>query len=310
MRKLLVSIMLGVITMIITGCSNEIDLVKDGTMSFDKSLTIGEAFDNWSNCINQDWKIIETDNGKIVVQFTGEQVIDDEQFENLERIDTLVNEWLALETKKEDLHVEDVKKIEDAWEKVERYKGLVERAEKDIAEHKKKEREIKEEIYNSYIWDIKRSLPRNKDNVKHYIDSIKKSKYPELTELKKMRAKIDPLNQEQLVIHEELMTIFKTMLYSNRFTKYDNRKFSYECRIIGSTDVKISYIAQWTINKDSTFDLSYMGEESHIENQLVSSQSLTHSFLKDVYSNKIYTGRKEDLGSLMNIYITFNKNKK
>ncbi len=116
MKKIIMSMMLGVIAMVITGCSNEIDLVKDGTMSFDKSLTIGEAFDNWSNCIEQDWEIIETDNGKKVVQFTGIQVIEEKLFTDLEKIGEFADKWLALEKEKEDLDLEGVKKGESMWD--------------------------------------------------------------------------------------------------------------------------------------------------------------------------------------------------
>lgn len=50
--------------------SNDIEQVKDTVMDMDKSLTVGEAFDNWHDCASRKWEAFETDNGRKVVQFT------------------------------------------------------------------------------------------------------------------------------------------------------------------------------------------------------------------------------------------------
>lgn len=54
----------------LTGCGN-VSLVKDGTLEFDKSLTVGQAFDNYKYFKDVKWEEITTDNGKKVVQVDG-----------------------------------------------------------------------------------------------------------------------------------------------------------------------------------------------------------------------------------------------
>jgi hypothetical protein len=67
MKKLL-TIIFGLATIIgLAGCG-KVSLVKDGTLAFDKSLTIGQAFDNYQYFDNVKWEEITTDNGKKVVQ--------------------------------------------------------------------------------------------------------------------------------------------------------------------------------------------------------------------------------------------------
>ena len=38
------------ISALLTGCLSEVDTVKSGVMNFNKTITVGEAFDNWNNC--------------------------------------------------------------------------------------------------------------------------------------------------------------------------------------------------------------------------------------------------------------------
>ena len=52
------------------GCSDDIDLVKNGVINFNKTITVGEAFDNWKDCKNSKWDSFETDNHIRVVEFT------------------------------------------------------------------------------------------------------------------------------------------------------------------------------------------------------------------------------------------------
>jgi len=61
------------VLLFMTGCSNDTDLVKDGVMNFNKTITVGEAFDNWNDCKNSKWETFETDNHTKVVEFTCEK---------------------------------------------------------------------------------------------------------------------------------------------------------------------------------------------------------------------------------------------
>ena len=63
-------VLLAVVLLFSTIQSNDIELVKGTVMDIDKSLTVGEAFDNWQDCASRKWEALETDNGRRVVQFT------------------------------------------------------------------------------------------------------------------------------------------------------------------------------------------------------------------------------------------------
>lgn len=47
----------------------KIAYVKEGILDTNKTLTVGEALDNWNSCSASEWTFIETDNGVDVVQF-------------------------------------------------------------------------------------------------------------------------------------------------------------------------------------------------------------------------------------------------
>jgi hypothetical protein len=54
------------------GCSDSnVSAVKEGVLKFDKSLTVGQAFDNYKYFDNVDWESFTTENGREVVQVTG-----------------------------------------------------------------------------------------------------------------------------------------------------------------------------------------------------------------------------------------------
>lgn len=54
----------------LSACGNGVvDGVKNGTLDFNKSTTVGKALDNWSSCESKDWKLVENPNGSKVVQF-------------------------------------------------------------------------------------------------------------------------------------------------------------------------------------------------------------------------------------------------
>ena len=61
-----------ILIVLFTGCFNNgnIDTVKNGTMSIDESLTIGQAFDNWNECENNKWDSIVEKNGRNIVVFS------------------------------------------------------------------------------------------------------------------------------------------------------------------------------------------------------------------------------------------------
>jgi len=61
------------LSLLVTGCADNTDLVKDGIMNFNKTITVGDAFDNWKDCENSEWSSFETDNKTPVVQFTCEK---------------------------------------------------------------------------------------------------------------------------------------------------------------------------------------------------------------------------------------------
>ena len=50
--------------------ADNINIVKDSIMRFDKSITVGQAFDNWENCKDKKWTEFETNNKKQIVEFT------------------------------------------------------------------------------------------------------------------------------------------------------------------------------------------------------------------------------------------------
>jgi len=64
------------IVILFSGCSEDVetlsntDKVKNTVMNFDKSITVGQAFDNWNKCKNKKWEEFTTDNQKQIVEFT------------------------------------------------------------------------------------------------------------------------------------------------------------------------------------------------------------------------------------------------
>ena len=74
--KYMTSGILLTIVILFSGCSEEsvslsnIEKVKNSVINFDKSITIGQAFDNWNNCKNKQWNKFTTDNQRQIVEFT------------------------------------------------------------------------------------------------------------------------------------------------------------------------------------------------------------------------------------------------
>ena len=71
--------LIGLIAFIImNGCSDKsvdtIALVKNGTMEFDKTLTVGQVFDNYKHCSNKTWSSKTSQEGRRIVNFTCEDI--------------------------------------------------------------------------------------------------------------------------------------------------------------------------------------------------------------------------------------------
>lgn len=67
--KKFISILL--FSLILTGCGSDLSSVKDGTMHFDNSITVGDAFDKYSYFTSTDWRSFETSNGRKIVEVKG-----------------------------------------------------------------------------------------------------------------------------------------------------------------------------------------------------------------------------------------------
>ena len=70
MKKLFASLLVG-LALFFAGCSDrKVAEVKNGVLNFDKTLTVGDAFDNYKYCKDVKWESGETDNGRDFVQVT------------------------------------------------------------------------------------------------------------------------------------------------------------------------------------------------------------------------------------------------
>ncbi len=72
-NKNFLSILILLVLIALGGCSrsDDIDLVKNGVLEFDQSLTVGEAFENYKYFKKVKWEAFKTENGRRVVQVTG-----------------------------------------------------------------------------------------------------------------------------------------------------------------------------------------------------------------------------------------------
>jgi len=75
MKKIKLLIVGVFLSLMVTGCS-DVNIVKDGTLNFDKSITVGEAFDKYSYFSDTDWTDFKTSNGREIVQVAGEFNVD------------------------------------------------------------------------------------------------------------------------------------------------------------------------------------------------------------------------------------------
>ena len=72
--KLIVFAILALITTLLFGCNKvksatggDVSLVKGGTLEIDKSLTVGQAIDNYKYFKKTKWDLLKTENGKKIV---------------------------------------------------------------------------------------------------------------------------------------------------------------------------------------------------------------------------------------------------
>jgi len=65
-------IFLSMITVLVANCSVEpMDVVKEGTLNFDESVTVGAALDGYSYFSESSWKTFNSSQGRTIVEFSG-----------------------------------------------------------------------------------------------------------------------------------------------------------------------------------------------------------------------------------------------
>jgi uncharacterized protein YecT (DUF1311 family) len=73
--------------MILGGCGDDISKIKYGVMDFNKTITVGDALDNWKSCEAGHWRKFLTDNNTRVVEFECQHKIT-EYFRKLKALNT------------------------------------------------------------------------------------------------------------------------------------------------------------------------------------------------------------------------------
>ena len=138
------------------GCSSDIDKVKDGILDFDKSLTIGEAIDNYKMCENVAWSSFKSDNGRDMVEA---------------RCD-LTNRFLNLA---ENSFKNEKRRVEENFNEI--AKNLLNN-EKVIKEEGEKEiyniNLTADSIKNSFNEEVERELARMQRKFEHYKETFDK----------------------------------------------------------------------------------------------------------------------------------------
>lgn len=74
MNKKIVVGVIGLSFFVVSGCDklDDTSLVKDGTLEMDKSLTVGQAMNNYKYFKKTTWNLVKTDNGRKFVEVTGD----------------------------------------------------------------------------------------------------------------------------------------------------------------------------------------------------------------------------------------------
>jgi len=66
-------ILIIIVSLCLISCAkSDVDIVKNGTLSYEKSITIGDAFDNFKFFKNKKWEAHEEENKRKCVVFMGE----------------------------------------------------------------------------------------------------------------------------------------------------------------------------------------------------------------------------------------------
>ncbi len=89
------TLLVALVAMALAGCGSDMDIVKAGTMEFNKTITIEQAFDNWKSCKKRDWTKFETDSGVKVVQFTCQHSISQLTSKLKSRLNNKADDYLA-----------------------------------------------------------------------------------------------------------------------------------------------------------------------------------------------------------------------
>lgn len=89
--------------------NSNINLVKNGIINLDKSITVGQALDNWDNCQNTNWTSFTTKNGKQVVQFKCE-IVGANKFYKFMVNDDFLNKYFDSQKNKKDFD-----KLSQSW---------------------------------------------------------------------------------------------------------------------------------------------------------------------------------------------------
>ena len=77
MRAILSTILAICLTVALTGCgNNSMQRVQNGTLKFDKSVTVKDALEGYQYFKNKEWQTFKTSQGREIVQFTGEMNLD------------------------------------------------------------------------------------------------------------------------------------------------------------------------------------------------------------------------------------------
>ncbi|WP_442765654.1 hypothetical protein [Sulfurospirillum cavolei] len=72
MKQISKVISIFITVLFLIGCSSNENIVKNGTLAFDKSITVGQAFDKYSYFSSTKWRSFKTDNGRQIVEVRGE----------------------------------------------------------------------------------------------------------------------------------------------------------------------------------------------------------------------------------------------
>lgn len=77
------------------GCGDDVSTIKNGTLEFDKSITVGQAFDKYKYFSSTKWKNFSTDNGKKIVEVKGD--FKNEYLQDMELEDQFVSASLIVQ---------------------------------------------------------------------------------------------------------------------------------------------------------------------------------------------------------------------